>query len=478
MKNFYNKLLLPAAAAAAASQAAPVTPPNVLLIMVDDLRPELGCYGNTQIISPNIDALAKEGILFQRAHCNVPVCGASRASLLTGVRPTPTRFVEAHTWAERDLPGNLSLPKHFKDCGYTTVSLGKVFHQKHDCADSWSAEPWWPDGYPHMWNAYVTKENQEEVRLSPKKIGPAWEIADCSDSSYPDGKTAEKAIEEMRELSSSEKPFFLAVGFLKPHLPHNAPKRYWDLYDAKTLQLADNRDKIPQNAPECSVHQSGELRHGYSGVPTQSPLPDDYEKILLHGYMACISYVDAQIGRVLNELKTSGLSENTIVILCGDNGYNLGEHTMWCKQCEYETSLGVPLMMKVPGIQGGKKVAGLVEYVDIYPTLCELCGIPIPGTCDGTSFAALLRNPDLPGKPAIFSRYEKGDTVTTERFQYTEYRSTKGSLIGRMLYDHKKDPSENVNVVDNPEYKSVIDRMAQMLQTQREEVLHASPSAK
>lgn len=447
--------------------------PNILFIIVDDLRPELGSFGAEQIISPNIDKLASQGMRFERAYCNVPVCGASRASLMTGVRPAWYRFVNYHTYADKDLPGHLSLPRYLKENGYYTLSRGKVYHHKDDDVNAWSEEPWGPKGDWIGWQAYITEDSKGRIQKNsdPDKpysvLGPAWEIADTADNAYPDGVLAEKAIDDLQKLSQKDQPFFLALGFVKPHLPFNAPKKYFDMYNHDSVAVASN-PFVPENAPKESIHNSGELRGGYIDVPKSTPLPDDYARWLVHGYQACVSYTDAQIGKVLNELERLDLEDDTIVILWGDHGWNLGEHTMWCKHCNYQTSLRAPIILKAPDFDGGKASKALVEYVDIYPTLIELCGLPIPEHCDGKSFRPLLENPDLEWKDAVFSRYIKGETIATQRFLYSEWRdSSDGPVTARMMYDHQNDPDENKNIAEYPEYQQDVKKLEQMLHQAR-----------
>ncbi|HUV63312.1 MAG TPA: sulfatase-like hydrolase/transferase, partial [Sedimentisphaerales bacterium] len=265
--------------------------PNVLFIAVDDLRPQLGCYGHKQMLSPKIDRLASQGVTFLRSYCQVPVCGASRASLLTGVRPTKDRFLGFDTWAEKDLPGALSVAKHFRSNGYHTISNGKVFHHAPDCKDGWSEEPWRPKG---EWRNYLREENIKLAQSNPGQAGPAYEAADVPDNAYFDGMIADKGISDLRRLKNMDEPFFLALGFLKPHLPFNAPKKYWDMYKREEIDLADNPFR-PKGAPDAALHTWGELR-AYHGLPKKGPLPDEMARTLVHGYYACVSYTDAQIG--------------------------------------------------------------------------------------------------------------------------------------------------------------------------------------
>lgn len=311
-------MILAMAEERAALRAADPTRPNVLFIAVDDLRPELACYGQQQIHSPNIDRLAKSGVLFQRAYCMVPTCGASRASLMTGIRPARKRFVDHLTWAEKDAPGATTLNTHFKRNGYYTVSLGKVFHHPTDNAEGWSEPAWRPKGVP----TYRVPENndlheQRSKELGDRGRGPAYESGDVADDAYADGVLAAKAIADLQRLAAKEEPFFLAVGFFKPHLPFVAPKKYWDLYDHEQIRLPDNYH-VPKDAPPESIHTSGELR-AYAGIPAKGPVSDETARNLIHGYYACVSYTDAQIGKLLDELDRLELSDNTIVVLWGDH---------------------------------------------------------------------------------------------------------------------------------------------------------------
>ena len=438
--------------------------PNVLFIAVDDLRPQLGCYGHKQMISPNIDRLAEQGVLFRRSYCQVPVCGASRASLMTGVRPTRQRFRTYDVWAEKDLPGVPGLHKHFKDNSYHTISNGKVFHHRTDSADGWSEHPWRPKG---MWLNYQLQENIRLVKQDRRQRGPAYESADVADNAYFDGMVADKGISDLRRLKGMDKPFFLALGFFKPHLPFNAPKRYWDLYEPDKIDLADNPFR-PKGCPDAALHNWGELR-SYAGIPPKGPLSDEMARTLIHGYYACVSYTDAQIGRVLDELERLGLRDSTVVVLWGDHGWNLGEHGLWCKHCNFETSLHSPLIVSAPRFKKSVQSNALTEYLDIYPSLCELCGLSLSKHLQGKSFVPLLNDPDLPWKQAVFSRYGAGDSVKTDRYRYTEWHDRAGKLYARMLYDHKLDWPENVNIAERPENTALIKRLSEMLRRCRAE---------
>jgi iduronate 2-sulfatase len=437
---------------AANAKAEPKTRPNILFILVDDLRPQLGCYGHRQILSPNIDRLASEGLLFDRAYCNVPVCGASRASLMTGLYPKPDRFMNYHSYAQEDAAGITDLPGFLKANGYTTISNGKIYHHEDDNTNSWSQIH-----RPQDFRVYLLPENQGLAFTNQV----AYEAADVPDNAYPGGALAEKIIGDLQRAKQEGTPFFITAGFTKPHLPFNAPKKYWDLYDPDKLELADN-PFVPQDAPSNAIHQWNELRDGYSGMPKSGPMPDDLARKLIHGYYACVSYTDAQIGKLLDELDRLDMRKNTIVVLLGDHGWQLGEHTLWCKHALFQTSLNAPLMISAPGFKPGQESEALVEFVDIYPTLCELAGLPMPEHLQGKSFVPLLKNPSKDWKPAVFSRYHGGESVKTDRYLYTQWNDG-----AHMLYDHEKDPDENVSLANNPEYKDVVESMQKLLSEHR-----------
>ena len=434
-------------------------PPNILFIAVDDLRPELNCFGAGHIVSPNIDQVAGEGIIFRQAYCQVPVCGASRASLLTGIRPNMSRFIDYDTWADIDAPGVLTLPGHFKANGYHTISNGKIFHHKTDKIDSWSEAPWLAADDiigKKYWRDYQKKENIE-IMENNDGAGPPYENADVDDNAYFDGKVTVQSINDLKRLKEMGKPFFLAVGYLKPHLPFNAPKKYWDLYDPREIDLPAN-PHIPENAPAASMHNFGELR-AYYNIPPQGPLPDSMARKLIHGYYACVSYTDALIGKLLKELERLDLDKNTIVIIWGDHGWNLGEHGLWCKHCNFETSLRAPVILKVPWKKGGIKTDAMVEYIDVYPTLCDLAGINIPDHVQGESLVKYYNNPNQKGKPFVYSRFIKGESVKNQEFRYTEWLDSSQSRYAEMLYNHRTDPDENYNISGNNENIEIINAL-------------------
>lgn len=424
--------------------------PNILFIAVDDLRPELNFYGATQIKSPSLDKLAEESLIFDRAYCNIPVCGASRASLLTGTRPTRHRFIGYSTKKDEDMPGNPSLPMTFKNNGYITISNGKVYHHNNDDKLAWD-EIW-----HSKLNNYVLESNIALGEVGNTR-GLPFEKADVPDEAYKDGEIAAKAISDLRKLKEKDQPFFLAVGFMKPHLPFNAPSKYWDLYQREDMALPENYVQ-PETTPAVAFHNFGELRN-YAEVPKKGPVSDEMAKELIHGYYACVSYMDAQVGKVLEELETLGLAENTIVVFWGDHGWNLGNHMLWCKHCTFESSLRTPLLLKVPGKTNGEKTAAITEYIDIYPSLCELAGIELPAHLEGESVVPLLKG-GTRNKDYAVSKYMNAVTLIKGTQFYTEFTNDSGEAYARMLFDHATDPLELDNLAEKPDYKATVEQLS------------------
>jgi len=451
---------------------------SVLFITVDDLRCQLGCYGHPQVLSPHIDSLAGNGIVFERAYCQQAICAPSRASVLSGCRPDTTGIYNLQTPLRSVMPDVLTLPEHFNNSGYEAVSIGKVYHHPKDDLQGWSTEPFQSTG-DWKGRGYVTDEAIEAVVKFNKRaeltgetrrgLGPAFEAAEVDDNGYHDGADADAAIVELDRLAGLDRPFFLAMGFHKPHLPFNAPKRYWDLYDPASLDLAAN-PFAPEGVTPYSLVDWGELR-GYFGMPAEGPMPNDLARQLIHGYCACVSYMDAQVGRLLAKLDALGLRENTVILLWGDHGWKLGEHASWCKHSNFEIDARAPLIVSTPGTMGAElKTRALVEFVDIYPTLADLAGLDLPKHLEGISLAPLLADPGRPWKAAAFSQYPRaehnimGYAVRTDRFRYVEWQDdTTGEARVRELYDHANDPQENVNVVDREAYAEDVPQLAAML---------------
>lgn len=442
-----------------ASPAADSRRPNILFIAVDDLRPELGCYGRSYIKSPNIDRIAREGMTFNRAYCQQAVCSPSRTSLLTGTRPDSTKVWDLVTHFRDAQPDIVTLPQHFKQNGYFVQGIGKIYHPGYNDERSWST-PWQTCEAP-QYASVKTAVVVDEDKQGKQKIGPPFESADVPDDFYRDGKVADKAVQILGELGKKKEPFFFAVGFAKPHLPFVSPKRYWDLYDPATIELASN-PYHPKGAPEYALAPSGELRN-YVGMPKDGPIPNDVARRLKHGYYAAISYTDAQIGKLLRELDRQKLRQNTIIILWGDHGWKLGEHGEWCKHSNVENDTNAPLLLSVPGMKNaGKRTNALVEFVDIYPTLADLAGLSLPKTLEGTSFRPVLDNPDRAWKQAAFSQYPRrklmGYSMRTDRYRFTVWvnRDDHSVQDAVELYDHQTDPAENENIASNPKNADLV----------------------
>lgn len=444
--------------------------PNVLMIAIDDLRPELGCYGAKHIHSPNIDALAERGTLFRSAYCQQAVCSPSRTSLLTGLRPDSTKIYELQTHFRKTIPDAVTLPQSFKNNGYVTTGLGKIFHGTLEDEASWSIPHYQPGGPD--WNTPANAERfskyMQGIRdrgwmAAPARSGnaargtrgPSWAASEKSDEELADGRTATNTIRALNELKG--KPFFLACGFLKPHLPFVAPKKYFDFYPDSKLKMPDYAP-APRGVPPIALHANGELR-AYDDIPEVGPLDEKKSRELVRAYYAATSYTDAQIGQVLGELDRLGLRDNTIVVLWGDHGWHLNNHGLWHKHTNFENATHSTLVAAVPGRKRGASTNAMVEFVDIYPTLCELSGIATPSNLEGKSFVPLLDNPNRPWKKAAFSQYPRGRdvmgySVRTKRYRFTEWRGAEGTPIE--LYDYEKDPLETQNQAALPGFDSVI----------------------
>lgn len=458
--------------------------PNILFIAVDDLRPELGCYGQDHIKSPNIDRIAKAGLVFDRAYCQQAVCSPSRSSLMTGTRPDTTQVWDLKTHFRAALPEVVTLGEHFKNNGYFVQGMGKIYHGGYDDPQTWSV-PWQtpkaetyalPENRTHNGRRRLRDPDAAGQKATGGKRsganirGPAFESADVLDNTFQDGKVAELAIATLRELSKKPQPFFLAVGFIKPHLPFVAPKKYWNMYDSTTIQLATNKYR-PHNAPDYAILPGSELRN-YRGIPTGS-IPDDVAGQLKHGYFAAVSYMDAQVGKVLEELDRLELRQNTIIILWGDHGWKLGEHDAWCKHSTCENDTNAPLIVSAPNIKcAGLHTQALVEFVDIYPTLAELAGLPLPAHLEGVSFRPLFHAPNRAWKTAAFSQYPRsqqgglmGYSMRTDRYRFTQWvnRDDHSKVDAIELYDHQTDPQENENIASRPENVALVKELTAQL---------------
>lgn len=424
---------------------------NIIFIAVDDLRPQLGCYGDKIVQSPNIDKLAGSGVLFNRAYCQQAVCSPSRTSLMTGKRPNTSKVWDLKTHFRNTIPDVVTLPQYFKNNGYHTQCIGKIYHDPAAAQDSlsWSV--------PEI--AAVTKREGKYVlpaNLQRSSKAAATEHADVPDNAYIDGQVADEALEVLRKIK--DKPFFLAVGFRRPHLPFSAPKKYWDIYDRKNIALPIQRTPAP-NVPAYAIHNNEELK-GYSDIGSDNVITDSKMQELLHGYYAAISYTDAQIGKLLAELDRLNLTSNTIIVLWSDHGFHLGEKGLWAKTTNYELDTRVPLIITAPGKGRGVRSNELVELVDLYPTLADLGGLPVPGELEGTSLVPLLTKPDQSWKSAVFSQFPRpwqykgepetmGYAIRTDRYRYVEWRNFKTDEVkATELYDHQNDPGEVNNIAN------------------------------
>ena len=504
------------------SFAQQTTKPNILFIAVDDLKPVLGCYGNTQIHSPNIDRLAKQGTTFMGNYCQQAVCGPTRASLMTGKRPDNTKVWDLLTLIRDINPNIITIPGYFKSQGYSTQGIGKVFDSrtvdKDNDKTSWTV-PYYKTakkyydpafGEPAA-NRYQDPNNRLEVEKFTKigkekgldkaamqefilaNVRPTVENAAVSDNSYEDGANALQAKDVLVQLSKKEEPFFFAVGFSKPHLPFVAPKKYWDMYKREDMPLAKFQQQA-KNAIDVAYHNSSEIRMYSDVVEEIAPdgkqkkgltLSTEKQKELIHGYYAAISYMDANVGILLHTLDSLGLMKNTIVVLWGDHGWHLGDHNLWCKHTNFEQAARAPLIISSPNIKASQ-TNSLTEFVDIFPTLCELSGIAIPSTLDGKSLVPLMKNPTAVVKEYAVSQYPRteealemgrlgytpnnimGYSIRTSRYRYSIWLKDKArstdpynpaQLIGTELYDYEVDPMETINVAKEKKYTAVAAQM-------------------
>ncbi len=448
--------------------------PNILFLIADDLRPELGCYGSEVAITPHLDGLAKTGIRFDRAYCQKAVCWPSRNSFLSGLMPSNLGKTNSSQTFRASHPDIKSLPQHFREAGWHTASFGKILHNGQEDPTSWSQPHFDPP--PHH---YALPENREKHPIINRAVeenneNPLWESADVSDEDYEDGITARAAIEALEALAGGEKPFFLMVGFHKPHSPFVAPKRDWDLYRRDDI-LSPFPASPPGNAPEkFTFHPSNYLR-SFGGFPDDGPIPDTTARTVRHAYLACTSYVDRLTGKILAALEKSGERENTLILFTSDHGYHLGEQGLWSKHTTFELATRVPLLISGPRVAQDQSSDALVELVDLFPTLSEYAGLKAPVHLQGKSFASVLPNPSQKAREAAFSEYSRGGargvSVRSSRFRYTEWRSLKdGKIFGREFYDHENDPDEGVNSIDEylstPEHK----QMEELLKARLEQI--------
>ncbi|MGH2622249.1 MAG: sulfatase [Sphingobacterium sp.] len=454
-----------------ASDSTKQKPKNVLFIVVDDLRPNLRSYGDTIAITPNIDRLASRGTTFSNAYCQQSVCAPSRASVLTGTRPNTTKVWDLKTHFRTALPDIVTLPQYFKIHGYYTQSVGKIYHDPKEAQDpiSWTS-PEILAVTDEIGGRYALAENLEIMANRAINKAHATERAPVADSVYIDGQVGNEAVRMLNKIK--DKPFFLAVGFRRPHLPFVAPEKYWAMYDGVKLPKPSPAH-APENVPDIALHNWVELRT-YTGMPAHGSINDPQRiQNLLQGYYASTSFTDAQIGRVLDELDRLGLTDNTIVVLWGDHGFHLGEHGLWAKTTNFELDTRVPLIVSAPG-QKKKNIISpaLVELVDMYPTLTELADLPTPNHLEGYSMVPLLAEPNKPWKKGAFSQFLRKDgqrqimgySVRTREFRYTEWRDHhSGDLLEAELYDHINDPEESVNIINQNGNKETIITLSEIL---------------
>ena len=483
-----------------ASETDQTEPPNVLFIAVDDLRPELGCYGSNVAKSPNIDRFAETAVTFTRAFCQQAVCNPSRASLMTGLRPDTIKVWDLQTDFRKTTPNAVTLTQQFMKHGYHAVGIGKIFHNNIQDPLSWSETklnvanyPFDPDAVYRAEENVAWLENRKAELIARNDLRRvdqfgkwylkhvATENVDLPDDAYFDGAQTTIAIDKIKKLATDEKPFFMAVGYYRPHLPFNVPKRYWDMYDRQSIPLAENPFR-PKNAPIMSVNTAREIR-GYTDFkdnprPHEGSFTDEQASLLKHGYLASVSYIDAQVGRLLDALTKQNLDRNTIVVLWGDHGWKLGEHNSWCKMTNYEIDTRVPLIVRTPNaIENGEKCDRLVEFVDVYPSLCELANLPLRKELEGVSFAPLLENRNLPWKKAVFSQFLRdgiwiapdgvaymGRCIRTHHHRYVEWKAKDGNeIVARELYDLDSDPQENNNIAEEAKHSKLIQRLSKQL---------------
>lgn len=440
----------------APQQAAPKK--NVLMIAVDDLNNDLGTYGHALVQSPNIDRLAQRGVRFDRAYCQFPLCSPSRTSLLTGLRPDSTKVYELKTHFRTTVPDVVTLPQHFKNNGYFTARVGKLYHygvpgeigtNGLDDAPSWNT----------VRNPKGRDKAEEDLltNYTPKRgLGSSLSFlaAEGTDEEQTDGMVATEAIQLMEQ--NADKPFFLAVGFYRPHCPYIAPKKYFDLYPQDKI-------KLPAHSPGDTSQYSREAFYTY---PFNWGLTEDQRRETIQAYFASITFMDAQLGRVMDALERLGLAENTIIVFWSDHGYLLSEHGQWMKQSLFEESARVPMIVAAPGAKGnGTASPRTVELLDIYPTLTDWCGLSTPTHVAGNSLVPLLHKPrqtwDHPAITQVMRNTGMGRSIRTERWRYSVWQNGQGA---EELYDHDVDPYELKNLAGDARFQKVKnDLRAQLL---------------
>ena len=474
--------------------------PNILFISIDDLKPTIGSFGDDFAVTPNIDKLSETSTVFLNNHTQLAICAASRVSFLTGLRPDKTKVWDLKTKMRDVNPDVLTLPEHFKNNGYQTIGVGKIYDPRAVDGGrdrrSWSVpfvtqnQLTFPDGYSFPSGGfYQGKENravraklrQEAIdkgvnnlnKYESERFKPPYENADVPDGAYMDGAIANRAVELLDQMDNT-KPFFLAVGFLRPHLPFNAPTKYWNLYKEEEIQLAEFQTKS-KNPVDIAYKGGWEINTykapGIEYIENDEGLlilPDDIQRKLIHGYYAATSYIDAQIGLVLKKLKEKGLDKNTIIVLWGDHGFHLGDHSQWTKHTNFEQSTRSPLLIKDPRINKTINVDSPTEFIDVFPTLCELAELEIPEELDGISLKPQILGEQTTSKIFAVSQYPRhgnimGYSFRTKRHRYTVWVNNKKSsepiyiedIYAEELYDYVNDPLETVNIIDDSDQQRI-----------------------
>lgn len=465
-------LLLHAASALPAAQ-----PLNVLFIAADDLRTDLSCYGHPQVKTPNIDRLAQRGLVFDKAYCQQAVCNPSRASIMTGRRLDSLHIWNLATNLRERNPDLTTLPQHFMKAGYFTQDVGKIFHNWIHTIQGDPAS-WSVPAQMHFANHGDDKPQVQGVVPPNLAKDPKCECRDVPDEAYFDGRVAQLAIQALEQRKAQGGPFFLAVGFWKPHSPFNAPKKYWDMYQREDVAMPKNPG-WPQDAPRIAWHDSRELLGGKKGAPPRKLSPAAVRE-MRHGYLANITYMDAQLGKVLDALDRLKLADSTVIVFWSDHGYHLGEQTLFAKTSNFELDARVPLIVATPQMKNaGQKTQSLAELMDLYPTLAELCGLPKPAEAQGVSLVPVLNNPAASVRAAALTQharpayYERepakipthmGYSIRTATHRYTEWRDWQtGETAARELYDHVNDPDETRNLASDAGQAAVLEQCAALL---------------
>ncbi|MCK4957903.1 MAG: sulfatase [Planctomycetes bacterium] len=429
-------------------------PPNILFIAIDDLKPILGCYGDTKVISPNIDAISAEGTTFLNNHCQYPVCGPSRASLMTSLMPEVTGVI-GFKQMRAIIPDVLTLPQHFRNNGYETAATGKINDprcveggREKDDEPSWSI-PYRKIAYDGMY--------KQEIKLACE--APA--IDDCD---HEDSRICDEGLKLMRQMAKADKPFFLAVGFKKPHLPFLAPKKYWDRYKREDFKVHPFQQRS-KNAVEYTWHNSEEMR-GYAGIPDEGDISTDKQLELIHGYHACVTFIDSQVGRLTAELKRLKVADNTIIVLWGDHGWHLGDHNLWGKHTNLEQAARSPLIIAAPDFGKPGKTNSPTGFLDIFPTLCDLADLPTPEELQGKSLTPLMKNPRSSVRKGIVTLFRRGAigyAYRNKRYRYIEWVKNIEGTVALELYDYKTDPMETVNLATDERYRALVKDLAKDL---------------